>query len=116
MGFEEDKHELSMKIGERVLLPTARDAEDDTILLTDGFSCKTQIEQGDTGRRALHTAQVLKMALDHGTGGTPRGERPESEYPDTVLDGDGHGLKAAAVTGAAAAGGVLLWGLRRRLG
>ena len=113
-GFEEDKYDLSMKIGERRLLPAARDAAEDALILSDGFSCKTQIGQG-TDRRALHTAQVLKMALDHGSGGTPHGERPESEYPDVVLGGHGPKLKAVAVAGATAlAGGALAWNLKRR--
>ena len=113
-GFEEDKYDLSMKIGERRLLPAARDAAEDALILSDGFSCKTQIGQG-TDRRALHTAQVLKMALDHGSGGTPRGERPESEYPDVVLDGGGKLKMVAMMAGATAlAGGSLAWGLRRR--
>ncbi len=116
-GFEEDKHDLSMQIGERRLLPAARNAERDTIIVADGFSCKTQIQQGDTDRRALHTAQVIKMAMDYGSEGTPRNERPENEYPDVVLDGESPDLKAAAVVGGAlAAGGALAWGLKRRLG
>jgi Fe-S oxidoreductase len=114
-GFEKDKYDLSMRIGERRLFPAARDADTDTILLADGFSCKTQLQQG-TDRRALHTAQVIKMALDHGTGGTPHSVRPETGYPDVVFDGGGSGKKAALVAGAALAGGVLLWGLKRRLG
>ncbi|MDP9439789.1 MAG: heterodisulfide reductase-related iron-sulfur binding cluster, partial [Actinomycetota bacterium] len=114
-GFEEDKYDLSMKIGERVLLPAAREAGTDTIIMADGFSCKTQIQQGGTDRRALHTAQVIKMAMDHGSGGTPQGERPESEYPDVVLDGNGPTLKTVAIAGATAlAGGALAWGLKRR--
>ncbi|MDP9409966.1 MAG: FAD-binding protein [Actinomycetota bacterium] len=112
-GFEEDKHELSMKIGERRLLPAARDADGDTIIMSDGFSCKTQIQQGDTGRRGLHTAQVIKMALDHGSGGTPRGERPEQGYPDVVLDGRSPDLKIAATVGATLAGGALAWRLAK---
>ena len=116
-GFEEDKYDLSMKIGERRLFPAARNAEVDTIIVGDGFSCKTQIEQGASGgRRAMHTAQVLKMALDHGTGGVPRGEHPESEYPDVVLeDGRAPVLKAAAALGGTLAGVALVWGLKRRL-
>jgi FAD/FMN-containing dehydrogenase/Fe-S oxidoreductase len=111
-GFEEDKYDLSMKIGERRLLPAARAAEADTILMADGFSCKTQIEQA-TDRRALHTAQVIKMALDHGTGGVPVSERPESGYPDVVLDGTN--LKSLVPLGAVLAGGAaLLWFLKRR--
>jgi Fe-S oxidoreductase len=116
-GFEEDKYDLSMKIGERRLLPVARNAERGTIIMADGFSCKTQIEQG-TDRRALHTAQVIKMAMDYDSSG-PAGDYPEQYYPDIVLS-NGHkpGLKTAAVLGVGAtmAGGALAWGLRRRLG
>jgi hypothetical protein len=103
-----------MKIGERRLLPAARDAEEDTILLADGFSCKTQIQQGGTDRRAMHTGQVIKMALDHGTGGTPHSERPESGYPDVMLDAPSPDLKSAALAGGAIAGGAMLWALKRR--
>jgi Fe-S oxidoreductase len=117
-GFEDDKHDLSMKIGERRLFPAARNADGDTIIVGDGFSCKTQIEQGASGgRRALHTAQVIKMALDHGTGGAPRGEHPESEYPDVVLDGKSPDLKTAALAGGIlTAAGALAWGLKKRIG
>jgi FAD/FMN-containing dehydrogenase/Fe-S oxidoreductase len=114
-GFEEDKYDLSMQIGERRLLPAAREADGDTILLADGFSCKTQVEQG-TERRPLHTAQVIKMALDHGRGGTPRGGEPEGHYPDVVLDAPSPDLKTLALAGGALAGGALLWGLKRRFG
>jgi Fe-S oxidoreductase len=112
-GFEEDKYELSMKIGERRLLPAARGAEEDTILVADGFSCKTQLGQG-TDRRALHTGQVIKMALDHGTGGIPHSERPESGYPDVMLDAPSPDLKTAALAGGAIAGCAMLWVLKRR--
>ncbi len=89
-----------MQIGELGPLPAARGADAHTIIMSDGFSCKTQIQEGDTGRRALHTAQVLKMAIDHGPKGTPRDENPEARYPDAVLeDGRGPDLEAAAVVG-----------------
>jgi hypothetical protein len=106
-----------MQIGERRLLPAARNAERDTIIMADGFSCKTQIEQG-TDRRALHTAQVIKLAMDYGSEGTSQGERPEQYYPDIVLDGYKPDLKAAVAlgVGATVAGGALAWGLKRRLG
>jgi Fe-S oxidoreductase len=113
-GFEHDKYDLSMKIGERRLLPAARNADKDTILIADGFSCKTQVEHA-TDRRALHTAQIIKMALDHGENG-PEGEYPERRYPDVVLDGAGRDLKTVALVGGAVAGGALLWNLGRRLG
>lgn len=61
-GFEADKYDVSVKIGERVLLPAVRNAAADTLIITDGFSCYQQIE-GLTGRRALHIAEVLQMAI-----------------------------------------------------
>ena len=71
-GFEAGHRELSMRIGEHSLLPKVRGADMETLVVADGFSCKTQIEQGRTGRRALHVAEVLQIALDHGPTG-PRG-------------------------------------------
>jgi FAD/FMN-containing dehydrogenase/Fe-S oxidoreductase len=108
-GFEEDKYELSMRIGERRLLPAVREAEQDALIMADGFSCKTQVAQG-TDRRPLHTAQVIKMALDREA--PPPGERPETRYPDVVSNGERPDLKLA-VAGAVAAGAVW-WVLRRR--
>ena len=117
-GFEEGKYDLSMQIGERVLLPTARNAEKDTILIADGFSCKTQVVQGDTGRRPLHTAQVIKMALDHGSEGTPQDRLPEESYPDVTLDGkvpvSEAVLAGAGVALAGLVGSALAWALKRR--
>jgi len=64
-GFERDKYEVSMAAGERVLLPAVREADPGTLVVTDGFSCRTQIEHG-TGRRALHLAEVIELALEAG--------------------------------------------------
>ena len=61
-ALKPDKYEVSVKIGERVLLPAVRNAAADTLIITDGFSCYQQIE-GLTGRRALHMAEVLQMAI-----------------------------------------------------
>jgi FAD/FMN-containing dehydrogenase/Fe-S oxidoreductase len=62
-GFERgEKYDVAMKCGERVLLPQVRQASDEDLIIADGFSCKTQIEQG-SDRRALHLAQVLQLAL-----------------------------------------------------
>ena len=57
-----EQYEVSMRIGEQFLLPQVRSAAPDTLLVADGFSCRTQIATG-TGRRALHTAEVLQMGL-----------------------------------------------------
>jgi Fe-S oxidoreductase len=69
-GFEEGHYDLSVKIGERRLLPAVRDCGESTLVIADGFSCKTQIEQV-AGRRALHTAEVLALALDRAAGRVP---------------------------------------------
>jgi FAD/FMN-containing dehydrogenase/Fe-S oxidoreductase len=62
-GFEQEKYGVSQIIGERVLLPAVRQAAPDTLIVTDGFSCREQIFQA-TGRRALHTAEVLQLPLE----------------------------------------------------
>lgn len=61
-GFEKDHYDVSIKSGERVLLPAVRNADDDTLIITDGFSCREQITQ-TTDRDPLHLAQVIQMAL-----------------------------------------------------
>jgi FAD/FMN-containing dehydrogenase/Fe-S oxidoreductase len=61
-GFEADHYDVSVAVGEQVLLPAVRKADADTLLIADGFSCRQQIEQ-TTGRKALHIAEVLRMAL-----------------------------------------------------
>lgn len=62
-GFEKGtKYEISMKAGERVILPTVRNMEED-LLITDGFSCREQIKHG-TGRMPQHTAEILAMAVE----------------------------------------------------
>jgi FAD/FMN-containing dehydrogenase/Fe-S oxidoreductase len=61
-GFEAAKYDLSQQIGERKLLPAVRDASPTTLVVANGFSCRTQIEQA-TGRRPLHIAEVLQRAL-----------------------------------------------------
>jgi len=110
-GFEHDHYDISRAIGERRLLPAAREAPKDALLIADGFSCKTQVEQL-TDRRPLHLAQVLRMARDHGPLG-PAGNRPEAGYPDVEPAKAGGGALALAAAGAAAAVGAALWRQRR---
>jgi Fe-S oxidoreductase len=61
-GYERDKYEIYIACGERALLPAVRKAGLSTIIVADGFSCKEQIAQ-QTGRHALHVAEVLQMGL-----------------------------------------------------
>jgi len=63
-GFAKEKYAVSQAIGERVLLPAVRAAEPDTLVVSDGFSCREQILQA-TGRKAMHLAEVLQQALHH---------------------------------------------------
>jgi Fe-S oxidoreductase len=78
-GFENGKYDISLQCGEQALLPAVRSADSDTVIVADGFSCKTQIEQAGTGRGALHVAQVIKLAREHGPDGH-RSDLPEQAY------------------------------------
>lgn len=57
-GFNKNHYEVSVAIGERVLLPVVRDADPETLILTDGFSCREQVSQL-TPRKPLHLAELL---------------------------------------------------------
>jgi hypothetical protein len=46
-----------------VLLPAVRQSEPDTLIVSDGFSCREQILQA-TGREAVHLAEVLQGAIN----------------------------------------------------
>jgi len=65
-GFEKDKYDVSIAIGELELLPAVRKAPSDHLIIADGFSCREQITQC-TGREALHLAQVIQLALQVAT-------------------------------------------------
>ena len=63
-GFKPGHYDVSIRAGEQGgLLPAVRAAAADTLIITNGYSCREQIAQ--TGeRRALHIAEVARMALD----------------------------------------------------
>ncbi len=61
-GFEAEHYDISMKIGEQVLLPAVRKADSETFVIADGFSCREQISQG-ANRRTVHLAEVIRSAL-----------------------------------------------------
>ncbi len=61
-GYEKEHYELSMKIGELVLLPTVRKQPQDVIIAAPGTSCRHQIKDG-TGRKAKHPIEILYEAL-----------------------------------------------------
>jgi FAD/FMN-containing dehydrogenase/Fe-S oxidoreductase len=57
-GVERGHYQLSAAIAGMQLLPALRAAGDESIVLADGFSCRTQVSQL-AGRRALHLAELL---------------------------------------------------------
>ncbi|MFI7383404.1 FAD-binding and (Fe-S)-binding domain-containing protein [Streptomyces sp. NPDC049813] len=61
-GFEQGHYEVSLACAEEALLPRVRAAGDDTLVLADGFSCRTQVEQL-AGVRPRHLAEILAAAL-----------------------------------------------------
>jgi FAD/FMN-containing dehydrogenase/Fe-S oxidoreductase len=112
-GFEDDKYDVSMAIGELELLPAVRKAPPDWLVIANGFSCREQIAQG-TDRQALHLAEVLQMALQEGPGG-PEGSYPEKlivrqREAETRRSMQRSGLAVAGL----AAGAALLWQLARK--
>jgi len=64
-GFEKDTYDVSQAVGERMLLPAVRASSSDTLIVSDGFSCREQISYA-TGRQAMHLAEVMQLALRRG--------------------------------------------------
>ena len=63
-GFKPEHYEVSIAAGEKGgLLPAVRAASADTLIISNGYSCREQIAQTG-GRRALHIAEVARMALE----------------------------------------------------
>ncbi|WP_406692239.1 FAD-binding and (Fe-S)-binding domain-containing protein [Saccharopolyspora sp. ID03-671] len=71
-GFEPGHWDVSQACAERELYPKVREAAEDTLVLADGFSCRTQIAQG-TERRATHLAELLRDALPRESGSPQSG-------------------------------------------
>ena len=64
-GFTAGHGEVSEACAEQVLLPRVREAPSDMAVMADGFSCRTQIHDLDSGGRdAVHLAEVLAARLD----------------------------------------------------
>jgi FAD/FMN-containing dehydrogenase/Fe-S oxidoreductase len=72
-GFQPGHGEVSRALAERALLPRLREASEGAVVLADGFSCRTQIHELDSGgREAMHLAELLATA------GALGYERPEA--------------------------------------
>ncbi|MEU1511947.1 FAD-binding and (Fe-S)-binding domain-containing protein [Streptomyces sp. NPDC005811] len=62
-GFEKGHFEVSVACAQEQLLPAVRQSPPGTVVLADGYSCRTQLDQL-AGVRARHLAEVLADALD----------------------------------------------------
>jgi hypothetical protein len=115
-GFERgDKYQVSIKCGERVLLPRVRGAAKDTLIIANGFSCREQISQ-TTNRRALHLAEILHTALSNQSHEIA-GNYPERKYAALHQPNANRGAVPVALlagSGAALAMGLILWRRNRR--
>jgi Fe-S oxidoreductase len=61
-GYETEHVEFSKKIGELKLLPAVRSAKQEDLISANGFSCRTQIEDG-ANRKSLHTAEIIASLI-----------------------------------------------------
>jgi Fe-S oxidoreductase len=61
-GYGADTFDVSLAMGELSLLPAVRAADEETLIVADGTSCRHQIRDG-TGREPLHVARVLAASL-----------------------------------------------------
>jgi FAD/FMN-containing dehydrogenase/Fe-S oxidoreductase len=73
-GMERGHYEVSVAVAETALLPAVRHRGDDALILADGFSCRTQLDQL-AGVRAYHLAEVL-------AGSCPAAPAGERHIPD----------------------------------
>jgi hypothetical protein len=102
-GFEKGHLEVSGACAEQVLLPALRDADPATVVLADGFSCRTQIHELDSGgREAVHLAELLNRART----GVPTDRSRPDLMPGDRPERPGVVARAAALTGAGAVAGA----------
>ncbi|WP_196884131.1 FAD-binding and (Fe-S)-binding domain-containing protein [Arthrobacter sp. CAN_A214] len=57
-GVEKGHYEVSVAVAEQQLLPAVRSAAPDTVILADGYSCRTQLSDL-SDRQGIHLAQLL---------------------------------------------------------
>ena len=108
-GFEKGHYEVSEACGERVLFPAMRASSREDVVLADGFSCRTQIEQGDCAdRQGVHLVELLAEALHHrDQNGIGSLENVQAMRPHTSRRASYLALAVALLAGTAVAGAVL---------
>ena len=110
-GFEKKHYDASIKVGERVLLPAVRAADEDTLIIANGFSCREQIAQ-TTNRQGLHLAEVIQMAL-HESGSKLPEVTPETKKIASAGSFPASPRAAASIVGVLLAA-VFFWQRGRR--
>jgi Fe-S oxidoreductase len=112
-GFEAEKYDVSMAIGELELLPAVQKEPADSLIIADGFSCREQISQC-TDRHALHLAEVIQMALPDEPQAR-KGSYPEQARVQQQSREMRNSMKKSALALAGIAGGAaLFWAWTRR--
>lgn len=117
-GFEAGHYEVSKACAEQGLWQAVSEADDDTFVLADGFSCRTQIEHGGLGRTPVHMAELLAAGVRGAPLPSHDPGRAAAERPAAPSRGAGLavtvGLAASALAGAAGAAALATSGRRRR--
>jgi Fe-S oxidoreductase len=62
-GYGADTYDASIAMAELSLLPAVRRADERTLIVADGTSCRHQIKDG-AAREAIHVARVLALSCD----------------------------------------------------
>ncbi len=107
-GFQQGHLDVSVACAERAMLPRLREAPSDAVVLADGFSCRTQIHELDSGGRdAMHLAELLAMA------GNLAQERPERAAPRPAPPPAAAKATVLAGTAGLAAAVAALWARHR---
>src|SRR5699024_8164000 len=61
-GFEQGHYAVSTACAEDRMLPAIRETDPDTFVVSDGFSCRTQLLQ-HSDRTPVHLAELLSRAV-----------------------------------------------------
>jgi len=62
-GYEKEHYDISMRIGELVLLPAVRESKPTTLIAASGTSCRHQIKDG-ADRKSFHPLEIMYQCLD----------------------------------------------------
>jgi Fe-S oxidoreductase len=60
-GYDVRRFDVSRAIAQRILIPAIKNSADDTLIIADGFACRSQIRQFCEERHPMHLAQMLNL-------------------------------------------------------